>query len=206
MLPLTPVSVQIGRLLRASTTGCVIGCQVSQVENLTFGGMVRIPAAPGYQIYGLVHDIHIDDDGLVRQLVTADHVSEMLIQDNRVNRNIPAEISVLFIGYQREGKMSHMLPPRPPLSLDEIFSCGAEEILAYTAGDRFGYFRHILGNQDLPVGELLAAHLLQTHNIYMQVGNPDWLEKAVSELIILLRDDYETLNSVLGAVSEIYQD
>lgn len=206
MLPLTPTSIQIGRLLRASTTGCVIGCQVNQVENLTFGGMVRVPAAPGYQIFGLVYDIHIDDDGLVRQLVTAEHVSELLIQDNRLNRNIPAEISVLFIGYQQDGRLSHLMPPRPPLSLDEIFSCNAQEILTFTDGNRFGYFRHILGNPDLPAAELLAAHLQQTHAVYLQLHNETWLEKAVSELIVLLRDDYETLNRVLGAISEIYQD
>jgi hypothetical protein len=51
----------------------------------------------------------------------------------------------------------------------------------------------------------LAAHLLQAHNIYLQVGKPAWLEKAVRELIILQRDDYEALNRVLGAISEIYQ-
>jgi hypothetical protein len=206
MLPLTPISIQIGRLLRASTTGCVIGCQVNQVENLTFGGMVRVPAAPGYQIFGLVYDIHIDDDGLVRQLVTAEQVSDMLIQDNRLNRNIPAEISVLFVGFQRDGKVSQLLPPRPPLSLDEIFSCSAQDILAFTAGDRFGYFRHILCSPELPAAELLAAHLQQAHAIYLQIHDETWLEKAVSELIVLLRDDYETLNRVLGAISEIYQD
>ena len=206
MLPLTPTSIQIGRLLRASTTGCVIGCQVNQVENLTFGGMVRIPAATGYQIFGLVYDIHIDDDGLVRQLVTADHVSDMLIQDNRLNRNIPVEISVLFIGYQRDGKISHLMPPRPPLSLDEIFSCSAQEMLTFTADRRFGYFRHILGSPDLPSAELLAAHLHQMNDVYRQLNDTTWLEASVSELIVLLRDDYETLNRVLGAVSEIYQD
>ncbi len=210
MLPLTPTSIQIGRLLRASTTGCVIGCQVTQVENLTFGGLVRIPAAPGYQIFGLVYDIHIDDDGLVRQLVTAEHVNEMLIQDNRLNRNIPAEISVLFVGYQKDGHVSHLMPPRPPLSLDQIFTCSAQEMLTFTATGqntyRFGYFRHILGNQDLPAAELLAAHLQQTHAVYLQLNNETWLESAVSELIVLLRDDYETLNRVLGAISEIYQD
>lgn len=206
MPPLTPTSIQIGRLLRASTSGCVIGCQVNQVENLTFGGMVRIPASPGYQIFGLVYDIHIDDDGLVRQLVTAENVSEMLIQDNRLNRNIPAEISVLFIGYQRDAKVSHLMPPRPPLSLDEIFSCGAQEILTFTADRHFGYFRHILGSPDLPAAELLAAHLQQTNDVYCQLDDAAWLEAAVSELIVLLRDDYETLNRVLGAVSEIYQE
>jgi len=206
MLPTTPTSIQIGRLLRAYTTGCVIGCQVNQVQNLTFGGMVRIPAAPGYHIFGLVYDIHIDDDGLVRQLVTAGHVSDLLIQDNRLNRNIPAEISVLFIGYQKDRKVSHLVPPRPPLSLDEIFSCGVEEVLAFTSGRRFGYFRHILGDPELPAAELLAAHLQQTHSVYKQIQDEGWLESAVSELIVLLRDDYETLNRVLGAVGEIYQD
>ncbi len=203
---LTPTSIQIGRLLRASTTGCVIGCQVNQVENLTFGGMVRVPAAPGYQIFGLVYDIHIDDDGLVRQLVTAEHVSELLIQDNRLNRNIPAEISVLFIGYKRDSRVSHLMPPRPPLSLDEIFSCSAQDILDFTDGKHFGYFRYVLGNPDLPAAELLAAHLQQTHDVYTQKNDETWLESAVSELIVLLRDDYETLNRVLGAISEIYQD
>jgi len=98
------------------------------------------------------------------------------------------------------------MPPRPPLSLDQIFTCSAQETLAFTAGNRFGYFRHILGNLDLPVAELLAAHLQQTHAVYLQLNNETWLESAVSELIVLLRDDYETLNRVLGAISEIYQD
>jgi hypothetical protein len=38
-------------------------------------GSWRIPGRL-YQVYGLIYDIHIDDDGLVRQLVTADNVSE----------------------------------------------------------------------------------------------------------------------------------
>ena len=68
----------------------------------------------GVSIYGIIYDIHIDDDGLVRQLVTADSVSEEVILDNRINRNVPLEISVLFVGYEQNGKISHMLPPRPP--------------------------------------------------------------------------------------------
>ena len=30
---------------------------------------------PDYQAYGLIHDIHIEDDGLVRQLVTVDEIN-----------------------------------------------------------------------------------------------------------------------------------
>ena len=62
---------EIGRLLRASTTGCVVGCKVSQIDLPTFGGLVLIPLDANTQVYGLIYDIHIDDDGLVRQLITA---------------------------------------------------------------------------------------------------------------------------------------
>ena len=64
-------SIAIGRLLRANTTGCVIGCRVTQANIPAFGDLLRIPLNGGSQVYGLVYDIHIDDDGLVRQLVTA---------------------------------------------------------------------------------------------------------------------------------------
>ena len=34
-------------------------------------------------------------------------------------------------------------------------------------------------------------------------GNPQWRERAIQELITLLRDDYPTLMSVLGALAYI---
>ena len=152
--------IEIGRLLRAGTTGCVIGCRVQQSGLPTFGSMLRIPLEDGVQVYGLIHDIHIDDDGLVRQLVTADGIADEVIQDNRVNRNVPVEISVLFTGYEQEGRIFHLLPPRPPLILDTIYPCSPVEIARFTQSGRFGYFRHILRAADLPMGELLAAHLI----------------------------------------------
>ena len=79
----------IGRLLRASTTGFIVGCRVSEAEAPEFGALVRVPQPGRYEIYGLIHDIHIDDDGLVRQLVTAEGIDEAIIADNRVNRNVP---------------------------------------------------------------------------------------------------------------------
>ncbi len=115
-------AIEIGRLLRAGTTGFVVGCRVSQLEGPSFGGLVRAPLSEDYQIYGLIYDIHIDDDGLVRQLVTAERVDENVIADNRMNRNVPLEMSVLSVGYKQGGRISHLLPPRPPLSLDVIYT------------------------------------------------------------------------------------
>jgi hypothetical protein len=156
-------------------------------------------------VYGLIHDIHIDDDGLVRQLVTASGVSDTVIQDNRVNRNVPVEMSVLAVGYQDGGKIFHLLPPRPPLSLDVIYKCDEAELCAFTNAGRFGYFRHILRASDLPVGELLAAHVQQAGAAHSQAGDPGWSERATQELITLLRDDYPTLMNVLGALGEVVQ-
>jgi hypothetical protein len=195
-------TIEIGRLLRAGTTGCVIGCRVTQIDTPAFGGLVRIPLADGSQTYGLIHDIHIDDDGLVRQLVTAGEIDEGIILDNRQNRNVPVEIGVLFVGSEREGRVSHMLPPRPPLTLDQIFTCGDADLVRFTGAGRFGYFRHVLRAAELPTGELLAAHLEQAQAAQAAAGNPDWARAATQELITLLRDDYAALMSVLGALSD----
>jgi hypothetical protein len=199
-------SLAMGRLLRASTTGCVVGCRVNQLDAPAFGGMVRIPLDESTEVYGLIYDIHIDDDGLVRQLVTAEGVDEGIILDNRINRNVPVEISVLFTGYSHRGDIFHLLPPRPPLTLDIIYSCSPAEMCAFTASGRFGYLRHILRAADLPVGELLAAHLRQVAPAQRQSGNLEWTNSATQELITLLRDDYPTLMSVLSALSDARLD
>jgi hypothetical protein len=195
-------AIEIGRLLRAGTNGFVIGCRVTQLNTPSFGGLVRVPLQHDYQIYGLIHDIRIDDDGLVRQLVTADGVDENVIADNRLNRNVPVEMSVLSVGYRQDGKVYHQLPPRPPLSLDVIYLCEREELCKFTSAGRFGYFRHILRSSDLPVGEILAAHLSQANEAHCQDGNTEWAIEATQELITLLRDDYSTLMAVLGAIGD----
>jgi hypothetical protein len=192
--------IEIGRLLRAGTTGFIAGCRVSQLDAPAFGALVCAPLGPGYQVYGVIHDIHIDDDGLVRQLVTADNVSEEVMRDNRERRIVPVEMSVLAVGYEQDGKIHHLLPPRPPLSLDVIYLCDGKDVARFTSAGRFGYFRHILNGKDLPIGEVLAAHLQQASKAH---GNPQWRERAIQELITLLRDDYPTLMSVLGALADI---
>ena len=190
--------IEIGRLLRAGTTGFVAGCRVNQLEAPAFGALIRAPLSDKYQVYGLIHDIHIDDDGLVRQLVTADNVSAEVMKDNRERRIVPVEMSVLAVGYEQDGKIHHLLPPRPPLSLDVIYLCDDKDLVRFT--EKFGYFRHILNAKDAPVGEVIAAHIQQASAAHK---NKLWKEKATNEVITLLRDDYPTLMSVLGALGEV---
>ena len=202
-------AIQIGHLLHSSTTQFVAGCSVKQLEAPSLGALVRAPMeAEDYQVFGLITDIHIDDDGLVRQLVTAGNVRTDVIKDSRENRIVPVEMSVLAVGYEQDGKIFHMLPPRPPLSLDKIYLCSENELAKFTGADGrsepghrdFGYFRHILQAQEIPVGEVLAAHIWQ---VKRQTKNEQWVDQATRELITLLRDDYPTLMSMLGALGEV---
>lgn len=197
---------EVGMMLRGATTGFVVGCRVSKLDAPHFGALVSAPAGPGYTVFGLIHDIRIDDDGLVRQLVTSEGIDPAIIEDNRLNRNVPLEMSVLAVGYREGEKIFHLLPPRPPLSLDRIFLCEPAEICAFTGAGRFGYFRHVLRSTDLPVGELLSAHLLQAQAAHAANGHPEWAQRATQELITLLRDDYPTLMSVLGALSDAFPE
>ncbi|NPV75690.1 MAG: hypothetical protein HPY59_04865 [Anaerolineae bacterium] len=196
--------IEVGRLLRSSINGCVVGCKVSQENVPEFGSLVRIPITeqPFYQVFALVYDIHVLDDGLVRQLVTSEGVPEEVILDNRINRNVPLELSALFVGYQLEQEIYHLIPPKPPLALDAIYPCLQEDLCRFCEAGRFGYFRHILRPADLPVGELLAAHLRDVNAAQNTVGGSGWVEAATREVITLLRDDYPNLMSVLSALAD----
>jgi hypothetical protein len=193
-------SIQIGHLLRADITGFVAGCSVLQIEAPSFGALVRAPLDKDLNVYGLITGIHIDDDGLVRQLVTTGNVSPEVMHDNRERRIVPVEISVLTVGYGLGGRISHLLPPRPPLSLDIIYLCSDAELLEFTQAGHFGYFRHIIQAKDLPIGDLLASHIFMVKE---ETKNEKWVEAATQELITQMRDDYPTLMSVLGALGEV---
>ena len=205
MVKALQTEVIVGRLLRANTRACVAGCQPAQ-NFPAFGTLVSIDLDENTSAYGLVSDIHIDDDGLVRQLATTPNISEAVIQDNRVNRNVPVELSILFVGHRSAGSISHRLPPRPPLSLDRVRACGEGDICAFSGAGQLGYLRFILEAQDLPFADLLAAHLLQAGRAQRDHGDAGWFTQAVDKVITQLRDDYTQLMPVLEALAEVQRE
>jgi hypothetical protein len=195
-------NVEIGRVLRASTTGYAIGCRVSQLSEPSFGFLVKAQLVDQREaVYGLIYDIHIDDDPLVRRLVLAESPRQSVIEDQRVNRLLPIEMSVLTTGYRMEGTIHHGLPPRPPLNLDPVALCrDPAEVRAFT--DKPGYLRLILRawGERVPVDQLLVAHIWHT---YRQRGDDlDWAMGTVRELIELLRSNYDLLIPTLEAISD----
>jgi len=195
-------SIPIGKLLRADNSQFVAGCRVRELETPAFGSLVRASLEDQTDVYGLITNISINDDGLVRQLVSGVSIPGEYTADNRYNRNLPVEIHVLTIGYRNDGEIYHHLPPRPPLSLDQLFLCDSNEVARFTS-QGYSYLRHILRLADQPIEELLVAHLSQARRVQDSLGNPEWYEAACQRLIVLLRDDYPRLTQVLDALSEL---
>ena len=191
----------IGRVLRSSTVGFSAGTRANQIDAPGFGMVVKAqPRSESREvIYGLLYDIHIDDDPMVRQLVLADAVSEETIRDQHHHRIVPVEMSVLAIGYQAyDGQIRHVLPPRPPLSLDPVFLCSPEEIRTVT--NRFDYFRIVLGSSQAPGEQLLAANLLLAASTYPDDGQYDFLVRAGREAARLLSSDLGRLDHLLRLI------
>ncbi len=192
----------IGRVLRASTTGFTVGCRVNQLDVPAFGGLIRADTADGDEaIYGLIANMAIDDDPLVRRLVLAENPPPEAIGDQRRNRLLPIEMTVLALGYGRAGRITHGLPPRPPLNLDPVVMVTApDEVRRFT--DALGYLRLVLSHAGggVPIDQLLVAHILDVTRL--RGDDHTWAARAIQELVRLLRGDYELLVPTVEALSE----
>ncbi len=194
-------AIHVGRLLRANATGFVLGCHVSETDAVSFGGLVRVSTREGeLDIFGLVYDITITDDLMVKQLAISPQMSEEQRQDQLQRRQVPIEMGVLAIGYRESGVIHRRLPPRPPLSLDRVALCAADEIRAFT--EKLGYLRLVLRQRlrDVPVEQLIVAHVAQA--FAARSDDNEWALIAAGELIAQLRDDHATLLPLLEALGE----
>jgi hypothetical protein len=190
----------MGRVLCSSTTGFVAGCQALQPQTPNFGSLVKAGIRDGLEVIGLIYNVSIGDDPLVRQLLGAADISEEVIRDQRENRQMPIEVSVLTVGFSERGEIYQCLPPQPPPALNEVYSCDDQEIIAFTAD--FGYFRAILGaNGEIPADELLAASLRHA-SLCRGHGKPDreFLIRAGRELARLLAEDPVRLDGLLRRI------
>ncbi len=193
---------EIGRVLRASTTGFAIGCRVAQLSDPAFGSLVKaVPIGSGEAVYGLIYNMNVDDDPLVRRLVLAESPRRAVIEDQRQNRLLPIEMNVLTVGYEVAGTVHYGLPPRPPLNLDPVYLyTDRQAVVSFT--DNPGYLRLILRATGgvVPVDQLLVAHIRQTFSLRGE--DSAWALTVIRELIELLRADYELLIPTLEALND----
>ena len=189
-------SIPVGRVLSSSTASFSIGTKTLAADVPRFGGFVKVAAPDGSQIIGLIYDVAMEDDLFARQLIGAD-VGDEYIADQRQNRQVPIEISVLVIGHIRDGKMYQYLPPQPPIALDQIVTCSRDEIVHFT--DEFTYFRTVLDAKEARSDELLAASLRTGAEARGAMGR-EFLVRAGRELSRLLAFDAVRLEGLLRRI------
>jgi hypothetical protein len=189
----------IGRLLRSSTTGFVFGCSVPEPEVPRFGDFVKAPAQRGHsEVFGLIYDLVIQDDPFVRQMVATPDLDDAYILDQRENRQVPIEVSVLAIGYRNGAAIVCGLPPQPPITLDRISPCAAEEMLACTEG--LDYLRLILNSVETPADELIPVSLKNAAAARAPQDRAGFLREAGRYLARFLARDLTRLENLLRRI------
>ncbi len=187
--------LSVGRVLRAGTQGFVFGCEALQPEIPKFGTFVRADGvAPGSAIYGLIYDVSLEDDLFARHFIGAD-TPEEVVRDQRVNRQVPIEVSVLAVGCGDRETILHCLPPQPPVTLDWLYQCTDEEVRTFTS--RLDYFQLILGARQVPTDELLVASIRNAAEARTEREGEMFLVDAGRELARMLAGDPLRLEGLL---------
>ncbi|HMQ53683.1 MAG TPA: hypothetical protein PKD98_16495 [Anaerolineae bacterium] len=191
-------TVQIGWVLRSSTVGFTVGCRVMQPETPHFGDLVKVPGSDQISVFGLIHNVQVPDDPAVRQLILVGEMEPEAVLDQRENRLVPIEISVLVVGYQQGKRIIQGVPPQPPLSLDLLILCQDDDLRAFT--DRAEYLRLVLNAPQIPADEVLVAHLRRAAQTYPPETRRQFLTKSGRELARLLNFDLVRLDAILQRI------
>ncbi|GIK41514.1 MAG: hypothetical protein BroJett011_53470 [Chloroflexota bacterium] len=192
-------ALPVGWVLRASTVGFAVGCRVLQPSTPHFGDLVKVSLPDGMNIFGLIYDVQVRDDPAVRQLILAGELEPEAILDQRENRLVPIELSVLIVGYQREGQsLEQGLPPQPPISLDSLTLCDDADIRIFTG--QLDYLRLVLNALQIPSDELLIANLRRAAAIRSPETRRQFLLEAGRELARLLSFDLVRLEGILRRI------
>ncbi len=191
-------TLPIGWVLRASTIGFAVGCRVLQPSVPRFGDLVKVPLPDDSHIFGLVYAVQVRDDPAVRHLILAGEMEPEAVLDQRENRLVPIEISVLVVGYQRDGVIFQGLPPQPPLSLDTLIMCDKADIRAFT--EQFDYIQLALNAAQIPTDELLITNLRQSAEVYPLESRRQFLLNVGRELARRLSFDLVRLDGILRRI------
>jgi hypothetical protein len=168
-------------VLRAGMTGFSAGCRALQPDVPRFGDLVQVRTQEQVTIYGLIDNVIVYDDPVVRQLILADVLEPELGWDQRPTRLAPIELRVVTLGYRRpDGPIIYGLPPQPPLTLDVLSVCDAVELRAFTAS--LLYLPLLLSSAD----DLLATHLGRAAGVQPVDSRSQFLGGAGRELARLL--------------------
>lgn len=194
-------SIKVGRVLRSSTTSFTVGCQqlIAEQGELTpqLGALLRAVGRNGEIIFGVACNVTIEDDVFVRQLVAAGEERPDFIEDQRQRRQVPVVVDVTVVGFCEGGsRYSQRLPPQPPRTLDEIWTCNGAEQSRFT--EEHDWIRILLASNPLTADQVVVAALRLARDA--RSSNDErrqYLVGAGRELAKLLSLDLARLDGIL---------
>ena len=196
--------VKVGRLLQSGIASFKVAVPVSQVDALAYGSLVLVPVSSDLTIYGVIAEIAFQSDPLTRVMAGAADIPQSTFDSLRA-QGANVELSVFTVGYEMRGAIFHSLPPRPPLGLDELRPCTAEQVVAFTTDQL--YLRHIFNKLDDPlVVDLVAAHLAIVQAVHPGKDQPRWLDKAIGALVEDNKRDPGLVRVLLSLQATLPQD
>lgn len=187
----------VGKVVSASNARFSLACRSLASEVPTFASLVKAESEHGIVILGLVRDVQLLDDPLIRQVAVLSEERPELVADQH-QRLLPIEVQVQVVGHRGGGHWCHWLPPQPPMTLASIVTCTNEELCDFS--QRFDYFRLVLEGRDLLGDELLATHLRFAGAAREDQAAYEYLLDAGRELARLLSMDLPRLDTMLRRI------
>ena len=164
------------------------------------GSLVKSTADDGTTIYGIV--CHVSTGGIdpsrrpIRRSTEKVSDSDVYREHPELGHTLRTEFRALLVGWQ-DDRLHQTIPPRPPALHYMVDQCSDEDVIAFT--ERIDYLRLLSGEMGaVPVEQLMIANLRFCYERRSQDG--DWLRGAARELVRLMKDDYESLMTVLHAI------
>jgi hypothetical protein len=165
------------------------------------GSLVKIVQENGPRVYAVVS--YGQTTGLepgrraLRRGTEEVHDAAIYDEHPELRRTLRTVFNAIFVGWEDGERLRQQLPPQPPPLHFSVHDCEVSEVERFS--DSLYYLRLLLtAVLDLPVAYLVIAHVNETYRIRRQ--DRAWAEAAARELAALLKNDNQTLMSILYAI------
>lgn len=190
---------EIGEVIGSSNTEFIAQSHLLY-ESPAFGAFVRVDGRDE-TVYGVVFAAYTHSLEPNR-LAVAYHRSELELraEQPQIFELLKTKFEAAIVAYRGKEVVRAHLPPKPPRIHAFVYPLPAVEVKRVTAD--LGFLRLLLAGAKVPnrapADELVAAALRQA--VEAHGGDRGFLVRAGKELARLLKDDYDTLSSILRRV------
>jgi hypothetical protein len=165
------------------------------------GSLVKVVQEVGPRIFAVVS--YGQTAGLepgrraIRRGTQEVHDAAIYDEHPELRRTLRTVFNAVFVGWEDGERLRQQLPPQPPPLHFSVHNCEVSEVERFS--EDLYYLRLLLtAVVELPVAQLVIAHVNETYRVRRQ--DRAWAGAAARELAGLLKNDSQTLMSILYAV------